>query len=76
MPGPRGAPGPRGGGGWCLVPGRGLVLGGVPGGDPPTATAVGGTHPTGMHSCCSHLIPIPYPEIVSLSTSEASIIMN
>ena len=25
---------------------------GVPGGDPPrTATAVGGTHPTGMHSC-------------------------
>ena len=31
----------------CLVPG-----GGVPGGDPPpTATAAGGTHPTGMHSC-------------------------
>ena len=26
--------------------------GGVPGGDPPgTATAAGGTHPTGMHSC-------------------------
>ena len=24
---------------------------GVPGGDPPTATAAGGTHPTGMHSC-------------------------
>ena len=22
----------------------------VPGGDPPTATAAGGTHPTGMHS--------------------------
>ena len=35
----RGVPGPRG---W----------GGVPGGDPHrTATAVGGTHPTGMHSC-------------------------
>ena len=33
--------------GVCLVPG-------VPGGDPPprTATAAGGTHPTGMHSCC------------------------
>ena len=27
--------------------------GGMPGGDTPlTATAVGGTHPTGMHSCC------------------------
>ena len=28
--------------------------GGVPGGDPPsvTATVAGGTHPTGMHSCC------------------------
>ena len=24
---------------------------GVPGEDPPTATAAGGTHPTGMHSC-------------------------
>ena len=34
--GPRGVPGP----------------GGSPGGDPPgTATAAGGTHPTGMHSC-------------------------
>ena len=56
-----GVPGPGGmvwGGAWsgrcawsrgvcmgCLVPGG-------PGGDPPeTATAVGGTHPTGMHSC-------------------------
>ena len=35
----------------------GLLQGGVcsrgePGGDPPeTATAAGGTHPTGMHSC-------------------------
>ena len=26
---------------------------GVPGGDPPgMATAAGGAHPTGMHSCC------------------------
>ena len=37
-----------------LVPG-GLLWGGLvpgmPGGDPPTATAVGGKHPTGMHSC-------------------------
>ena len=43
----RGVPGT--GGAWsggCMVPG-------VPGGDPPppTATAAGGTHPTGMHSC-------------------------
>ena len=51
----RGVPGPGGGGllwggawsGGCLVMGR---LG-VPGGDPPMATAAGGTHPTGMHSC-------------------------
>ena len=42
-------PGPRGGG---LVPSGGSGTGGVPGGDPPgTATAAGGTHPTGMHSC-------------------------
>ena len=45
MPGPGGVPGP-GEDAWsggCLVPG---------GGDPPeTATAAGGTHPTGMHSC-------------------------
>ena len=33
-------------------PGGGACSGGVPGGDPhPTATAAGGTHPTGMHSC-------------------------
>ena len=46
--------------GGCLVlgvPGLGVCSGGgalwgVPGGDPPrTATAVGGMHPTGMHSC-------------------------
>ena len=49
----RGVPGPVG----CLVPGGCLVWGGawsggVPGGDlPRTATAVGGTHPNGMHSC-------------------------
>ena len=36
-----GVPGPRGG----------ACCRGVPGGDPPTATAAGGTHPTGMHSC-------------------------
>ena len=41
---------PRGGvawswGGWVHGPG------GVHGGDPPTATAAGGTHPTRMHSC-------------------------
>ena len=43
--------------GGCLlsggVPGTGGVSapGGVPSGDPPTATAAGGTHPTGIHSC-------------------------
>ena len=37
--------------GGCLVPG-GVWSRGMPGGDPPgTATAAGGTHPTGMHSC-------------------------
>ena len=36
--------------GGCLVPGGCLIPEGVPGGDPPgTATAAGGTHPTGMH---------------------------
>ena len=36
------------------VHGAGCFLGGMPGGDPPplrTATAAGGMHPTGMHSC-------------------------
>ena len=44
-----------------LLPGGCLLLGvpasgRVPVGDPPrTATAAGGTHPTGMHSCwCRH----------------------
>ena len=55
-------PAPGGGGGGCLlrrVPAleggcllQGGLVRGVPGGDPPpTATAAGGTHPTGMHSC-------------------------
>ena len=38
----------------CVILFTGGVPGlrGVPGGDPPrTATAAGGTHPTGMHSC-------------------------
>ena len=41
-------PGP---GGVCS--GADACSGGGPGGDPPpwTATAAGGTHPTGMHSC-------------------------
>ena len=38
------------GGRGCLLPG-GVCFRGVPGGDPPTATSAGGTHPTGMHSC-------------------------
>ena len=44
--------------GKCLVPGSawscwgGVWSGGVPGEEPPdTATAAGGTHPTGMHYC-------------------------
>ena len=42
-----GVPGPRGG----------ACSGGVPGGyHPRTATATGGTHPTGMHSCLSRVI--------------------
>ena len=36
--------------GGCLLPGGGVWSGGVPGGDPPTAAAAGGAHPTGMHS--------------------------
>ena len=37
----------------CLAAGGYAVCsrGGVPGGPPRTATAAGGTHPTGMHSC-------------------------
>ena len=61
---------------WCLVPGGcapggvpgpgGSAPRGVPGGDPQTATAAGGTHPTGMHSCvndhnfmCNDRISLP-----------------
>ena len=44
-----GVPGP---GRVCLVRGVLCLVPGGPGGDPPqTATATGGTHPTGMHSC-------------------------
>ena len=54
-----GAPGPQGWSdpGGCLVPGGGWSgglgpRGWVPGEpNPQTATAAGGTHPTGMHSC-------------------------
>ena len=47
------------GGGLALGGGFLLPRGDVPGGDPPwTATGAGGTHPTGMHSCCK-LIFIP-----------------
>ena len=47
-------------GGWgCMVPGGLLLVGGgclveTP---PPTATAAGGTHPTGMHSCWVLFLP-------------------
>ena len=75
MPAARGVPAFRGG---CLVWGEGVCSGGVPapgeggllGGlmeTPRTATAAGGTHPTGMHSCLfirtkSHYLPsLKYP---------------
>ena len=46
----------------CLAPG-GAWSWGVPGGDTPrTATAAGGTHPTGMHSCLLQFYsPAPFP---------------
>ena len=47
MPGPGGSA-PEGG---CLVPGRVFLRGGAWWRPPGTATAAGGTHPTGMHSC-------------------------
>ena len=48
---PGGIPGP-GGDAWSGGAWSGSGPGGVPGGDPPrTATAAGGTHPTGMHFC-------------------------
>ena len=48
----KGVPPPEG----CLLPGGAcsggcLLPGGCLGGPPGTATAAGGTHPTGMHSC-------------------------
>ena len=48
-----GGSGPGGGG--CLLLGEGVWSQAVPDGDTPpcTATAAGGTHPTGMHSCSS-----------------------
>ena len=42
VPAPGGVPARGGGGTWSQ---------GVPGGDPLMATAAGGMHPTGMHSC-------------------------
>ena len=44
VPGPAGVPGPRGAWSW-----RGAWWG-----PPRTATAAGGMHPTGMHSCWSN----------------------
>ena len=51
-------PGAGGAWSWGCVHGLGGCMvwgvhgpGGVHGGDTPTATAAGGTHPTGMHSC-------------------------
>ena len=42
--------------GGCLLGGGARSRGGVPGGDPPrTATAAGGTHPIGMHSCFEYI---------------------
>ena len=38
-------------GGGYMVPGGGLPPGGCMVETPPTPTAAGGTHPTGMHSC-------------------------
>ena len=50
---------------WGGVPGPGDIRGGfawsqgVPGGDPSwTAIAVGGTHPTGMHSCDKYFLSL------------------
>ena len=37
--------------GGCLLPGGVSALGGPGGGPPGMATAAGGTHLTGMHSC-------------------------
>ena len=55
VPAPGGLPAPGGSLLWGgLIPGR-YLLPGAPGGETPpplrTATAAGGTHPTGVHSC-------------------------
>ena len=47
--------------GWwgCMAPGGCMVPGwGCPVETPPTATAAGGTHPTGMHSCLTKVFQI------------------
>ena len=52
-----------------LVRGVYLVLGGGRGvcGKPPTATAAGGTHPTGMHSCLSLSLVVEFSEFIETS---------
>ena len=83
----RSAAGRSAAGGWCLLlgvhgPGGGLLPGssapggcvccrGVPGEDPPTATAAGGTDLTGMHSCCPFVSVLPLLHIVCLNTSDS-----
>ena len=56
-PAPRGVSAPRGSGpGWgCLVEA------------PRTATAAGGTHPTGMHSCFCEKLHVPDPKTGELA---------
>ena len=55
--------------GWVPGPGR------VPGGDTPlpTATAAGGTHPTGMHSCFKYILLHVY---VHLNTKSSNVELN
>ena len=43
--------------GVCFLLG-GVCSQGVPGGAPGTATAAGGTHPTGMHSCFEEILEL------------------
>ena len=72
---PRGRREVPGLGGGVHGPGGHLVLGGVPGpgrgrgvcGDPTTATAAGGTHPTGMHSCLSLSLVVEFSEFIETS---------
>ena len=45
--------------GGCLVSWD-LVPGGLPGKDPPMATAAGGMHPTRMHSCLAIFLARTY----------------